>query len=339
MRKPVPPSQILAVTLRFLATGESYASLEYQFRISKSLLSNMIPYTCELIFSLLKDEYMPCPQAEWEWEEISQQFDERWQLPNCVGAGDGKHIRIKCPRNSGSRYFNYKGYFSIVLMAFVGPRYEFLFVDAGCQGSASDGGVFRSTKLWKALKENSVYLPPAKPLPSRDQFYEDDEDLNIEHYFVCDDAFPLGMNLMKPYSKSRLTDEKRIFNYRLSRARRVSENAFGILAARFRVLHTMMCLDPIKVRNVVLACCTLHNMLLSKSSQSYCPAGSIDYEDENGKVIPGSWRRDIGNTGNFISLPKCRERHPKNADDMRDILCDYVNGPGAVPWQWKVLVA
>ena len=76
----MPPSQILAVTLRFLATGESYASLEYQFRISKSLLSNMIPYTCELIFSLLKDEYMPCPRAEWEWEEISQQFEESWQL-------------------------------------------------------------------------------------------------------------------------------------------------------------------------------------------------------------------------------------------------------------------
>ena len=78
MRKPVPPSQILAVTLLFLATGESYASLECQFRISKSLLSNMIPYTCELIFSLLKDEYMPCPQAQWEWEEISHLFEERW---------------------------------------------------------------------------------------------------------------------------------------------------------------------------------------------------------------------------------------------------------------------
>ena len=59
---------------------------------------------------------------------------------------------------------------------------------------------------------------------------------------MCDDAFPLGTNLMKPYSKSRLTDEKRVFNYRLPR--RVSDNAFGILAARFRVLYTMMCLDP-----------------------------------------------------------------------------------------------
>ena len=70
---------------------------------------------------------------------------------------------------------------------------------------------------------------------------------------MCDDAFSLGMNLMKPNSKSRLTDEKRVFNYRLSRARRVSENAFGILGPRFLVLYTMMCLDPKKARNVVLA--------------------------------------------------------------------------------------
>ena len=64
----------------------------------------------------------------------------------------------------------------ILLMAFVDPRYEFLFVDAGCQGSASDRGVLRSTKLWRALKEKSLYLPPAKPFFSTDQFCEYDED-------------------------------------------------------------------------------------------------------------------------------------------------------------------
>ena len=120
---------------------------------------------------------MSCPQAECEWEEISKQFEERWQLLNCVGTGDGKHIRIKCPRNSGSQYFNYKGYFSIVLMSFVGPKYEFLFVDAGCQGSVSDGEVLRSTELWRALKENSLYLPPAKPLPNTDPLFEENVDM------------------------------------------------------------------------------------------------------------------------------------------------------------------
>jgi len=70
-------------------------------------------------------------------------------------------------------------------MAFVGPKYEFLFVDAGFQGSVSDGGVFRSTELWRALKENSLYLPPAKPLPNTDPLFEENVDVNIEHYFVC----------------------------------------------------------------------------------------------------------------------------------------------------------
>ena len=225
-------------------------------------------------------------------------------------------------------------------MAFVGPEYQFLFVDVGCQGSISDGGVFRKTSLWKAVEENSIYLPQAKPLPQNpDPVFEDTSDIDIDYFFVCDDAFPLGLHLMKPYSKRQLSEERRIFNYRLSRARRVSENAFGILAARFGVLHTMMRLGPDKATNVVLACCALHNMLLCKSSCSYCPPGSMDYENENGDVITCSWRESASsNSSNFRSMSKCKERSPKNAEDMRDIICYYVNGPGAIPWQWKALV-
>ena len=145
---------------------------------------------------------------------------------------------------------------------------------------------------------------------------------------------------MKPYSKRHLTEEKRIFNYRLSRARRVSENAFGILAARFGVFHTMMRLSPVKVTEVVLVCCVLHDMFLSKSLLTYCPPGSMDYENENGDVVSGSWREDGSSTSsNLRSMPKVKERSAKNVEDMRDMLCYYVNGPGAVPWWWSALVA
>ena len=166
-------------------------------------------------------------------------------------------------------------------------------MDVGCQGSVSDGGVFCRTSLWKAIEENSIYLPQEKPLPQNpDPVSEDTSDMNIDYFFVCDDAFPLGLHLMKPYSKQHLSEERRIFNYRLSRARRVSENALGILAARFGVLHTMMRLSSDKATKVVLACCALHNMLISKFSRFYCPPGSIDYENENGDVITGSWREN-----------------------------------------------
>ena len=76
MRPSIPPAEQLAVTLRFLATGESYTSLQYQFRIGKSTLSTLIPGVCEALSTSLA-EHIRCPSSEEEWEEISQQFYQR----------------------------------------------------------------------------------------------------------------------------------------------------------------------------------------------------------------------------------------------------------------------
>ena len=117
MRASISAEEHLAVTLRFLATGESYASLEFQYRISRPTLSTLIPDVCYAIYQVLCAEYMKCPSAEEdEWLKIKSQFEEKWNLPNCLGAGDGKHIRLKCPSNSGSTFYNYKSFFSIVLL-------------------------------------------------------------------------------------------------------------------------------------------------------------------------------------------------------------------------------
>lgn len=156
MREAIPPEERLAVTLRFLATGESFSSLQYQFRISQSTLSIIIPEVCEAIYKVLKEDHFNCPKSPEEWLAIAKVFEERWQLPNCIGAADGKHVRILHPKHSGSEFFNYKGYYSIVLMAVVDADYKFTFADVGCQGRISDGGVLKNSQFGKSLAEGEI---------------------------------------------------------------------------------------------------------------------------------------------------------------------------------------
>jgi len=68
------------------------------------------------------------PSSVEEWERISKEFEDRWNFPNCLGAMDGKHITMRCPVGSGSKFYNYKGFFSIVLMAVVDADYTFIWV-------------------------------------------------------------------------------------------------------------------------------------------------------------------------------------------------------------------
>lgn len=166
---------------------------------------------------------------------------------------DGKHIVFRAPLHAGSTYYNYKGTNSIVLLALVDAHYNFLYVDAGTNGRISDGGVFRSSQLYLSFENNRLKFPEEAPLPGRSK--------SVPYVIVADSAFPLLQNVLKPYPFRDMTHDQRIFNYRLSRARRVVENAFGILSNRFRILLTTIGLDADKVQDIVLACCTLHNFL------------------------------------------------------------------------------
>ena len=136
---------------------------------------------------------------------------------------------------------------------------------------------------------------------------------------------------MKPYPHRSQSVEQRVFNYRLSRARRVVENAFGILANRWRVFFTHIALPPETVEKIVMACCALHNYLRTVSGDKYL-APLIDREDDHQEINPGAWRQDP--TLAQAALP--RSNNPSaRAKEQRAYLCQYVNSDiGAVPWQW-----
>ena len=105
---------------------------------------------------------------------------------------------------------------------------------------------------------------------------------------------------MKLYSQHGLTAEKRVFNYHLSRTRRIAENAFGILSIRFRIFMTPINRSPEKVETITLACCALHNLLRTKATaqQVYMPPGSVDTEDPDTHTIcQGEWHNGPQHAG------------------------------------------
>lgn len=282
---------------------------------------------------------MKFPSTEKEWLEISNQIFEHWQFPNSLGAMDGKHIAIVNPPGSGSTYYNYKGFFSVVLLALVKHNYQFIYVNVGCQGRISDGGVFKATDLYEGLTSSTLNIPKPRTLPKTgDPCWDEDHYPEVPFVIVGDDAFQLSTFMMKPYSNRTTEEDRRIFNYRLSRFRRVSENAFGILAARFRVFLTKIHLSPRKASKVTLAACYLHNMLCEKSKGSYMPSNFIDSEDPiTGEVIEGRWRNDVPRPLTGDEVPTgCRAQ--TIAESMRLHFKEYFNGPGALPWQEKVLL-
>lgn len=130
------------------------------------------------------------------------------QFPLCVGALDGRHITFRAPISSGSYYYTYKGTSSIVLLGLADAKYRFIYVNIGVNGRISDGGVFHNSKLSGALQNNTLNLLPSEMLPGMNQ--------PLPYVIVADDAFPLLNNLMKPYPERRLSQECKIYNYRLN---------------------------------------------------------------------------------------------------------------------------
>ena len=167
-----------------------------------------------------------------------------------------------------------------MLLAICDARYCFSFVDVGEYGSNNDSGIFLNSEMGDLFRQGNLNIPPRSKISGSD--YE------LSYFLVGDEIFPLQDWLMRPYAGSSLINElRKIFNYRLSRARRVTENTFGILVARWRVLQSPIDATSEKVEKIVLACIALNNYLRQRHSPRYTSSGFIDNKDSTGTIKKG----------------------------------------------------
>lgn len=258
MRKSITPEERLIVTLRYLATGESFASLRVLFLMGTTTIGKILKETCQAIWEELQSSMMPEPTQQ-QWLENANLFWQLSQFPNCIGALDGKQIRILMPPMSESRTYNYKRHSSIVLSAIADSSYNFVAIDVF--GSSTDTKSFRSSPMGRKLSEGKFNIPPRQPLPGK-------TEPAVPFVMVASEGFGLSENLLCPYAHRGLTKKKKVFGYRLGKARRMVECAFNILSNKWRVLNSTMQLNVDTAATVVQACCILHNYVHQKEGHT-----------------------------------------------------------------------
>ncbi|XP_067203340.1 uncharacterized protein, partial [Linepithema humile] len=231
-----------------------------------------------------------------------------------------KCILLQAPPNSGSTYFNYKENHSINLPAISDAKYRFIVVDIGGEGRQSDGGVFRNSLIRNYIASGSLKLPNLKPIEV--------DGLILPYVLLADEAFPLTNFIMRPYPRNdRLDLSKKVFNYRLSRARRVVESAFGILAERWRIYRKPIISSIANAKKIVQATVVLHNFIINNEEQLQLPCRYVN-------INKGDFNPTMNSRG-LRSLPICRGRTSQSGIEVRHAYTSFFNGNGALPYQWE----
>jgi len=210
-------------------------------------------------------------------------------------------------------------------MAVVNANLEFIMCDFGVNGRISDGGVIEYSSFYKKLKNGQLSLPPPrKPTNSNTE---------LPFVFIADEAFTLRSDFLKPFSRQELNNEKKIFNYRLSRARCKVENAFGTLSNRFRIFHTQISVSLEAIDHIVMATCVLHNFLRRRYATVYTPENNLYTENTTDGTI------ELGlQSTHMIDLRQGHNRRSNNeAKRVRELFMNYFNNEGKVEWQQRMV--
>lgn len=289
-----------------MSTGQSFRSIAFSFRVGVATISKIVREVTKIIWEELQALHMKIP-GEDDFRKIADDYYNIWNFPNCIGSIDGKHIRIICPSHSGSMFYNYKHFFSIVLQGLVDANYKFININVGGYGKQSDGGTFRSSALFLNLLDGRLKVPDACALPN--------SEITVPFVIIGDEAYPLLPNLLKPYGRHQLHVDEEYFNIRLSRARRTVECAFGLIYSKWRVLATAIQTSVDVADDIVKCICLLHNIIIDREGMEHILSEITTLQQINTtqhQTASGRPNQTAANIRNLFKMYLCRNPILKN---------------------------
>jgi len=221
---------------------------------------------------LLKGNYIKFPTTAAEVQTKINGFSERSKIPNIAGAVDGTHVPIRAPKTNHEDYFNSKHFYSYILQGVVDSKGLFLSVSTGYPGSLHDARVLRLSQIFHAAENDLILTEPTV-------------DVNgtiVRPLIVGDSAYPLKPWLLCPFKDNgALNREQKKFNEELSKARIVSEHAYGLTKGRWRVLQKRLDEDSDRIPDTIIACCILHNICTIRGDRYEIDDDDDDDDDDD----------------------------------------------------------
>ena len=160
---------------------------------------------------------------------------------------------MRKPNEIGFQFLNYKNFFSGEITSVANADLCSISVEFRSYGLSSNSKMFKNWAFGELLEINKLNMPD----PSVES--SDAEELSTPFVFVGDEALALSEHMVRQYPNKNLTCLKFIYNYRVSRARRIVECTFGILAGKWRIHPIPVDLKPNYCDSIIKACCLLHN--------------------------------------------------------------------------------
>lgn len=251
-REPVSLPKRIAIALYVLGSSSEMRTIMNLFGVGESTVRLILVEFCEEVKQKLLSRFIDAyPPTQEKINEIVSGFQENWGFPQTYGCVDGCHIEISPPAVDAIDYRNYKGFYSLNVLAACDYRYRITYVNVGAPGKVNDSSIFEQSQLKRQHVDHKLFYDNSVRIDS----------VKVPVLLLGDGAFRLSQFMMKPFPFTvEMSEAQKRYNYLLSRTRRVIENVFGHLVARWRILSKALEFDIDNTKNIIICCCVLHNI-------------------------------------------------------------------------------